>query len=248
MRRKTQRSIQRDRFREDANEASGLAVRRLVVGCHGVVALGHAGRGAVPEQADHLDHRFRAGRPERRDGAHPHQEDGGDPQAAGGGREPRRRRRRDRRHRGHQGRARRLHHPACDRLVARDQRQPLQEPRLRPGEGFRPDLPDRHPDQSALRPSGLGSGEDAEGVRGLREGQSRQAHLRLGRHRHAGASRGRIAQGRGEDRDDARAVPRHRPGAAKRDRRPRAGRVQSAVAALAASAERFAARDRRDHA
>ena len=70
-----------------------------------------------------------------------------------------------------------------------------------------------------------------DGVRRLREGQSRQAHLRLGRHRHARASRGRASEGRGQYRDDACAVPRHRAGAAKRDRRPRAGRVQSAVAA-----------------
>ena len=120
--------------------------------------------------------------------------------------------------------------------------------RLRSGKGFRTDQSGRHADQSALHASGIGAGKDARRVRGLREGQSGQAQLRLGRHRHAGASGGRTAEGRGRHRHDARAVPRHRAGVAERHRRAYSDRVQSAVAVAAASGKRRAARHRGHHA
>ncbi len=119
----------------EASEGVGVLVAMAWRRCS--AAPGLCGR--VPDQAHHAGPRLCARRAERRDGAHPHQEDGGDPQAAGGDREPRRRRRRHCRQRGRARRARRLHHPAGDRLVAGDQRQPLQEPRLRSREGFRAD-------------------------------------------------------------------------------------------------------------
>ncbi len=51
------------------------------------------------------------------------------------------------------------------------------------------------------------------------QGQSGQALIRLGRHRHAGASRGRTPQARSQDRHHPCPVPRHRTRLAERDRR-----------------------------
>ena len=65
-----------------------------------------------------------------------------------------------------------------------------------------------------------------EGVHRLRQGQSRQAQLRLGRRRQRLASRRRIAQEQGRDRDGARAEQGHEPGADRSDGRPGAGAVR----------------------
>src|SRR5262249_30861002 len=110
---------------------------------------------------------------------------------------------------------------AGDRQPACDQREPLQEHRLRSREGFRADRSDRNPDQRAL-PQSVGAGGVARRVDRLCQGQSRQAQLRLGRQRHAGASRRRAAQARSQDRHHACAVPRHRAGAASRHHVPMA--------------------------
>src|SRR5262249_56277537 len=85
------------------------------------------------------------------------------------------------------GGARWLHGAARHREPACDQREPLQKHRLRSGKGFRADRSDWNPDQRAL-PQSVGAGGIARRVDRLRESQSRQAQLRLGRKRHAGAS------------------------------------------------------------
>src|SRR6516164_5506965 len=210
-------------------------------GCYGErrahVRAGDRARDRLSEQTNHADDRLRARRAERRDGAHPHQEDGGDPQTANGHREPRRRRRQHRRRRGRARRPRRLHAAARHRQPARDQRESLQKHRLRSRKGLRADRSDRNADQRPL-PQSVGAGDLARRVDRLRQSQSGQAQLRLGRQRHAGASRRRVAQTRSQDRHHACAVPRHRAGAASGHRRTRPDGVQSALAVAPSHPER----------
>ena len=106
-----------------------------------------------------------------------------------------------------------------------------------PEKDFEPISRDRNPDQRALHPS-FGAGEIAGRADRLCQGQSREAHLRLRRERHAGPSRRRASQDGSQARDDACAVPGHGPGAAGGHRRPCPHGLQSAAAAAAASPER----------
>ena len=119
---------------------------------------------------------------------------------AGDRREPPGRRRQYRRGRGGAGRARRLH-AAFRRADARHQRDARAEHRVPSGDELRADHAGRH---------GAGDFHGGErhavqvGERGdrLRQGQSRQAELRLGRHRHQRAS-GDGAVQRSDRREDA---------------------------------------------
>ena len=65
------------------------------------------------------------------------------------------------------------------------------------------------------------AGEDRAGARRLCPRQSRQAHLRVGRHRHDAASRRRAVQVDGQGRHPARAVSRRDAGHHRPARRPR---------------------------
>ena len=103
-------------------------------------------------------------------------------------REPGRRRRHHRRDRGGALASRRPHHPARQHQRAGAQPDDVDETVLRPGQGLRADL---HPLRGVGGAGGQrnAAGEDAQGVRRIRQGQSGQAVVRLGRHRHDDASR-----------------------------------------------------------
>ena len=73
--------------------------------------------------------------------------------------------------------------------------------------------------------SAVAAGQHAAGIRRLREGESRQALVRLVGSRHADAPRDGAVQGRRRPRHRARSVSRHRPGDHRHPRRPDAGAV-----------------------
>ena len=151
---------------------------------------------------------------------------------AGDRREPPRRRRQYRRRLCVAGRARRLH-AAFRRADARHQRDARADHRVPSGHELRADHAGRH------RAGDLHGGERHAvpfGERGgrLRQGQSRQAELRIGRHRHQRASGDRAVQ-RGDRREDAaRALqpdvadlsPTCSPGAPRSGSPPRAARCR----------------------
>ena len=141
-------------------------------------------------------------------------------------REPERRRRR-RRLAGHRARgARRLHADGRLRRHARHQSGRAQAA-LRRGQGLHADRDGRRHAERAGR-AAVAAGEDAAGVRRLREGEPGQALVRLVGPGHAHASRDGAAEGRRRPRHRARPVSRHRPGDHRHPRRPDAGAVSRA--------------------
>ena len=133
---------------------------------------------------------------------------------AGRGREPHRRRRQRRRRRGRQVGARRLH--AADELGRHGlgESAHLPEDDLRPGQG---------PDAGGRGGAGVGlpggqarlPGEERPGVPRLREGEPRQAQLRLARQRQLAAPRRRDDEQPGRHVDAAHSLPRRGAGAAR---------------------------------
>ena len=163
---------------------------------------------------------------------------------AGRGGEPPRRQRQHRRGGGVHGAARRLH-AAFRRADARRQRDAVADHGVRSGDELRADHAGRH------RAGGVhGRGADAVQVdqRGdrLRQGQSGQAELRLGRHRLERASRHRAVQRRGRHPDAARALQPDVAGHHRRADRPHRGLVHHVQRAAAAHQERRGARLRGD--
>ena len=163
-------------------------------------ALPVPGLRRLPRAADQADRAVLAGRRDRRGRPALGREDEGQVRHRGH-REQRRRRRRDRRDRsgalGQEWRdpaVRQLQHPGHH---PGDRRQAA----LRSGEGFPGDL--HHGDLADLhRRSRVGAREDPQGVHRLRQGQPRQAELRLGRRRHHDQSVGRAVQGIDRRADD----------------------------------------------
>ena len=105
----------------------------------------------------------------------------------------------------------RLHALRLQYRVARGEPGALQEARLRSRARFRADRPDRQQPQRA-RHSSLDSGDDGRGIHRLRESPSRQAQLRIGRHRDVAA----VVDGAVQDDGRHRPRPRSRTRAAGR--------------------------------
>jgi hypothetical protein len=124
-------------------------------------------------------------------------------------REPRRRRERHRHAGGGERRARRLHH-RHGRQRVRDQSRPAQgPPALRYAQGLRPGVAALPHPTGAVRASILAV-QDRTGAGRLRQGQSRQADIRIGGHRHRHPSRRRAVPPGGGDRDRDRPLSRRR--------------------------------------
>ena len=160
-------------------------------------------------------------------------------------RQPSRRRRRARRPGIGGGRARRLHAVLRQYLDARRDPGGLQEPRLQSGEELRAG---RQRVRKLHDPGGSPgfSGEDRRGVRGLRQGQSRQAQLRpRGRWQRDAPDRRDVPLA-GQDRFPRRPASRRR-GVDHQPARPAGGfPVREPGRAAAAHSRRQAARARRD--
>ena len=137
---------------------------------------------------------------------------------AGRDREPRRRRRQHRHGRGRPVRARWLH-DAAELCRPGDQPLSLSVAVLRSGRRLRAGLADL-PAAEHHGGAEFVAGEIGEGLHRLCQGQPGQDHLRLGRHRHLGASVRRIVQAHGRHRDAACALSRRGPGDAGRGRGP----------------------------
>ena len=154
--------------------------------------IARVGRG-LPDPQRHHHRAVHAGRLDRPAGADGGARLGATARQVVRRREPPRRRPADRRQRGRQGGARRLHAADGDQLGDGDQSDTLQEDRLRPGEGF---PADRDDGASAVHPGGQQrrAGEDPRRVHQLRQGQSGQAQLRLGRRRRLASSLRRTVQ------------------------------------------------------
>ena len=89
-------------------------------------------------------------------------------------------------------------------------------------QGLHADRDGRRHAERAGRPA-VAAGQHAEGIHPVREGQCRQALLRLIRPRHAHPPRDGAAEGRRRPRSRARSVSRHRPRDHRHPRRPDAG-------------------------
>ena len=156
---------------------------------------------------------------------------------AGRHRQPRRRgqhhRRRDRGARD----AGRVHALRLQYRVARSQPRALQEARLRSRARFRADRPDRQQPQRPRR-SSLGSGDDDRAIHRPCEIPSRQAQLRIGRHRDLAAAFDGAVQDAGQHRHRPHPVQGRRAGAGGPDGGPRSKRcfrtVPSVLAAMRA--------------
>ena len=115
----------------------------------------------------------------------------------------------------------------------RDESASRQEPALRSVQELCADHPSgdgaQHPGGASFR-----AGELAQGADRLRQGQSRQAHLRLAGHRRVRPHRGGAAQAARRHRHRACAVPRRRAGGAGPRRRPCQHDVRRGVAGAAA--------------
>ena len=137
----------------------------------------------------------------------------------GGGRQPARRRQHHRLEGSRAGRARRLHAALFERERAGARAHAAEERRLRPADELRSD---RAGGAKLDHPGGasFGAGQNRAGTRRLRQGQSRQGELLLGRHRRAAAPDRRMVQVGGRDRHRARAVPGWRPVDQRSRRRP----------------------------
>ena len=187
---------------------------------------GRAGRerAGLPVATDHPDRAVAGGRRGRCDLSRRRAAPVGAAGQVGGGREPAGRRLGDRDRRRRQGLARRLHHGHGRQRIARHQRHHVQEAALRSGQGFHPDRTRR---QDSLRARGhsVAAGAFGGGAGDLRQGQSRQAVVRIGRARLPASSLRRAAQEHDRHRDDPRALQGQRAGADRRDRRPRAAPV-----------------------
>ena len=135
------------------------------------------GARAISDQTHSPHRRLPAGRLGRSHHAHHRRRAAGAAGPAGGGREPPGRRQRDRGRAGGAHAARRLHPHV--RVEQRDDRRgrAAQAADLRPAQGLHADLAGRPRDGVLLR-APVGAGEDAEGVRRARQGQSRQGGLR----------------------------------------------------------------------
>ena len=159
------------------------------------------------------------------------------------GREPHRRRRRDRRRSGRQGAARRLHAADGQQRPARDPPHLAKLP-YDPMKDFAPViLMVTVPNMLVVHPS-----VPAKTLRRadrLRQGQSRQAQLRLAGHRRVRPHRGRAVQARGRRRHRARALQGRGAGGAGPRRRPRQHDVRRGVARARADQGRQGARARR---
>ncbi len=122
--------------------------------------------------------------------------------------------------------ARRLHADGRLRRHARHQPGGAQAA-VRRGQGFHADRDGRRHAERAGR-AAVGAGQHARGIRRLREGQSRQALVRLVGSGHADAPRDGAAEGRRRPRHRARPVSRHRPGDHRHPGRPDAGALSRA--------------------
>ena len=162
------------------------------------------------------------------------------------GREPAGRGLGDRDGRRRQSRARWLHHRDGRQRIARDQRHHVQEAAVRSGQGFHPDHA-RRPDPVRPRGDAVLAGAFGDRARGLCQGQSRQAVVRIGRARIAPPSLRRAAQEHDRHRDDARSLQGQRARAHRRDRRPCAVAVLGHGAVAAADQGRKSACARRVH-
>ena len=215
--------------------------RRTLLLSSAMVAAGHrpGGSAGLSGAAD-PHHRAARG---RRHGGYPGARDRREAQRSGphrGGREPHRRLGRDRRGCGREVAGRRLHAADGPARHAGDPRAHDQAA-LRPGEGFRAGDPRRDRAERAADQQ-FGPGQLLERADRPRQGQSRQAHLRLAGQRLDRPHDRRAVQGDGRHRPDARAVSRRRarePGPA---RRPRQHAVRHRAARGLQSAERQGAR------
>ena len=170
-------------------------------------------RAGLARQADPRRRRLPAGRRRRPDRPPRRPAAAGGAGPAGGDREPDRRRRQRRRRRGRQVGARRLH--AADELGRHGlgESAHLREDELRPGQG--PDAGGRGGARVGLpRGQARVPGEERPGVPRLREGESRQAQLRLARQRQLAAPRRRDDEQPGGHVDAAHSLPRRGAGAA----------------------------------
>ena len=166
-------------------------------------------RRAVPAGRHH-------GHPRARGGAEAHRGAG----PAVRRRQPPGRRRQHRRRARRQGRAGRLHAADGHRGHARDQSEPLREDAVRPRQGLRAGDPGRRRAERA-RGQSAGAGEIGGRAHRVREGESRQAQLRVVGQRHVDPPVGRALQGDGRRADDARSLQGQR---ARADRPRRAAR------------------------
>jgi len=139
-------------------------------------------------------------------------------------------------------RARWLHAARRHDQLARDQREPVSEDRLRPGQVVHADHADRHqPDGAGREP-----GEPLQDAAGRDQGgQERQAaDLGLGRQRHFAAPVAGAAEEQGRHRHHAHPVQGQRPGDPGRDGRPGRHDVRHHRGRRPAHRERQAARAR----
>ena len=107
------------------------------------------------------------------------------------------------------GRSRRLHHPDHAGRIADQRPGRAQEHRLRSGQGVHAGRAAHRPTPLILTRASGAAGENAGRACGLRQGQSRQDHLRLARLRHRAASAHRVVQARNRRQHRSRALSRH---------------------------------------
>ena len=170
----------------------------------------------------------------------------GDARPADPDREPRRRRRHDRRRVRREVPARRLHAARRQHRGARDERRPLLEDAVRPGEGPHADHAHR---RRRLRDGGASVAARAVGggVRRLREGASGEGELRLGGERQRAASLDGALQGARRHRPRAHSVQGRRPDGDRPSRRSDPDRHRRPGEPDAAREGRQAPRARRRH-
>ena len=210
-----------------------LAVLSTMCGRHRPYTGDRAGQ--VPEPAGE-DHRAAGARRRRRPRGAPHRR----PVAHRHGpavcdREPGGRRGRDRDADDRARAARWLH--ADDRLRrhARDQSRGETQSRLRRGQGLHAYRDARRHAQRVGR-GACGTGQHAAGIRGLRQGQSRQGRLRHVGCRHAQPPAHGAVQARLRRAQLGRALSKHRPGIHRRDGRANPGDLSGTRRCIAACA------------
>ena len=182
---------------------AGLQRRRPRPGPDAVQRPGRRA-GQVALEADHLHRALPGRRHDRRAGAPDRPEARPGPRHDDRRRQQGRRRRQRRLRDGVACRAGRLHDPRRHDQLARDQRQPVPEDRLRPGRVVHADHADRHqPDRPRRQP-----GEPVQDAAGRDRGRQGEeaADLGVGRQRHLAAPVARAAEGEGRHRHHAHPV------------------------------------------